>query len=98
VEASAANHGPGGAMEDGGHVRTMWPAAAWWNPSLLGRPLYSLDRDNGLWAQLLQNGGTPVAQIARGAREGPPGRFRWGVRSVYSKYTKVYYKYSVYIC
>jgi hypothetical protein len=48
-----------------------------------GRPLYSLDRDNGLWAQLVPNGGAPAAQIARGAREGPPGGFRWAVCSVY---------------
>jgi hypothetical protein len=48
-----------------------------------GRPLYSLDHDNELWAQLVQNGGAPTAQIARGAREGPPGGFRWAVRSVY---------------
>jgi hypothetical protein len=39
-----------------------------------GCPLYSLDRDNGLWVQLVQNGG---------AREGPPGGFRWAVRNVY---------------
>jgi hypothetical protein len=49
----------------------------------MGHHLYSLYRDNGLWAQLIQNGGAPAAQIARGAREGPPGGFRWVVRSVY---------------
>jgi hypothetical protein len=38
MEASAANHGPGGAVEDGGRLRTMWPAAAWWNPSLYVMP------------------------------------------------------------
>jgi hypothetical protein len=48
VEASTANHGPRGAVEDGRRMRTMWPAMAWWNPSSLGRPLYSLNRDNGL--------------------------------------------------
>jgi hypothetical protein len=43
-----------------------------------GHPLYSLDRDNGLWAQLVQN---------EGAREGPPGRFRWAIRSAYNEHT-----------
>jgi hypothetical protein len=38
VEASVANHGPGGAVEDGGRLQTMWPAAAWWNPSSYGTP------------------------------------------------------------
>jgi hypothetical protein len=31
VKASVANHGPGGAVEDGGRLRTMWPMTTWWN-------------------------------------------------------------------
>jgi hypothetical protein len=29
VKASVANHGPGGAVEDGGRLRTMWPVTTW---------------------------------------------------------------------
>jgi hypothetical protein len=83
MEASAVNHGPGGDVEDGGVCGRCGQRRLGGTLARTGCHLYSLDHDNGIWAQLVQNGGAPAAQIARGACEGPPGGFQWAMRNVY---------------
>jgi hypothetical protein len=50
MEASVANHGPGGVVEDGGACGRCGRRRLGGTLARTGRHLYSLDRDNELWA------------------------------------------------